>query len=213
VKTDSRRSERVSNITGQVTRADSLIGGGYDDNRLVTTAWTARYPDLTGKAVIVAGDSPAVIDVTRAFAANGAMIAIVSGNRDVVDQSLQAAEELGAAVMGMTTDPTSASAWQRLASHIEQRLGPIDVAVVVGPASMRRVVGAALLGDMAARARGVFIEVDDVVASVRLAAGVRHRALESAGVASGDLAALTLVSASDTIAASTLRLSFDQAAP
>jgi hypothetical protein len=171
--------------------------------------WTARYPDLTGKAVIVAGDSPAIVAVAHAFAMNGSLLAIVAGDRAIVDGAVSAAEEQGSAVMGMTTDPASASGWQRLASHIEQRLGPIDVAIALGEAATREVIGRALLPDMAARHRGVFVEVGDAVAAAPLAPGLRHRAVEAAGLTDADVAALSLAGATDAINAAALRFSVD----
>jgi hypothetical protein len=168
----------------------------------VTSSWTAQYPDLTGKAIVVAGDSRAIVAIVRSLAANAALVAIVAADRELVDESIQVAEALGASVVGMTADPSSPAVWERVAPHIEQRLGPIDVAVAAGPAVLREVVTAALLPDMAARHRGVVVEVDAIVAEATTTAGVRHRGIQTGaeGVTDDDLAALVLLCASDAVA-------------
>jgi NAD(P)-dependent dehydrogenase (short-subunit alcohol dehydrogenase family) len=167
----------------------------------VTSSWTARYPDLTGKAVVVAGDSGQIVEVVRALAANGALLAIVAENHAIVDSAVAVAEALEAAVLGMTADPASAAVWERVAPHIEQRLAPIDVAVALGAVSLRRAVTAALLPDMTARHRGVLIEVDTQVSGMQTPAGVRHRAIQTAQAgADADVAATVLLCASDSVA-------------
>jgi hypothetical protein len=180
---------------------------GTTDNPLVTSSWTARYPDLTGKAIVVAGDSRRVVEVVRGLAANAALLAIVAGDREIVDEAVQVAESLDAAVVGMTADPSSPDVWERVAPHIEQRLGPIDVAVAIGAAALRQTVAAALLPDMAARHRGVLVEVDATVSSVATTAGVRHRGIQTGpgnGIADADVAAAVLLCASDTVTAGSL---------
>lgn len=169
----------------------------------MTSSWTARYPDLTGKAIVVAGDSRQLIEVVRGLAANAALLAIVAADREIVDEAVQVAESLDATVVGMTADPTSPEVWARLAPHIEQRLGPIDAAVAIGAAALRQAVAAALLPDMAARHRGMLVEVDATVAPVAAAAGVRHRGIQtgSDGIADSDVAAMVLLCASDTVSA------------
>jgi hypothetical protein len=175
---------------------------GTTDNPFVTSSWTARYPDLTGKAIVVAGDSRRLIEVVRSLAANAALLAIVAADRDVVDEAVQVAESLDAVVVGMTADPASAEVWQRIAPHVEQRLGPIDVAVAIGDEALRQAVAAALLPDMAARSRGVLIDVDATVTAVAATAGVRHRGIQTGSeqVSDTDVAAAVLLCASDTIA-------------
>jgi hypothetical protein len=176
----------------------------------VTSGWTARYPDLTGKAVIVAADSRRLIEVARGLAANATLLAIVAPDRDIVDEAVQIAESLDAAVVGMTADPASDDVWVRIAPHIEQRLGPIDVAVAIGSAELRQTVAVALLPDMAARHRGVLVEVDATVAPLATADGVRHRGIQTGtddDLADADIAAAVLLCASDTIAAPALLIS------
>jgi hypothetical protein len=175
----------------------------------VTSNWTARYPDLTGKAIVLAGDSRRLVEVARGLAANAAMLAIVATDRDIVEEAVQIAESLDATVVGMTADPASAQVWERIAPHIEQRLGPIDVAVALGDLALRAAVSAALLPDMAARHRGVLVEVDAIVSPITASGGVRHRAILTGSpeaFADGDIAAAVLLCASDTISSGALRI-------
>jgi hypothetical protein len=172
----------------------------------VAPPWTARYADLTGKTAIVAGDDAAtVVEVVRALAANGALLAVV-GDRAVVDAAVEVAMGLDAQVFGMAADPASAAVWARIVPHIEQRLGPIDVVVAIGDAASRRVLADAVVGDMAARRRGVVVEVGpDPVGPQD--AGVRRR-----HVLGGDpdaIGAGVLLCASDAMPATTLRLDLD----
>jgi NAD(P)-dependent dehydrogenase (short-subunit alcohol dehydrogenase family) len=137
--------------------------------------------------------------VTRGLAANGALLAIVAPDRGVVEQSLEIAEQAGGAVFGITADPSSSVVWKRIASHIEQRLGPIDVVVSIATAPTRRVIANALLPDMAARRRGVLIEAGAKVPPRAMAPGVRHRSITGAEFSADDLAATVLMCASDTL--------------
>jgi hypothetical protein len=174
----------------------------------VTSSWTARYPDLTGKAVVIAADTVRVLEVVRGLAANGTLLAIVVEDRTVVDDAVQVAESLDAVVLGMAADPSNGDVWARLAPHIEQRLAPIDVAVAFGDPALRAAVTAALLPDMAARRRGVLVEVDQSVLPVVTPVGVRHRGIQcgSTGGDDSDVAAAVLLCASDTVAAASMRV-------
>ena len=165
----------------------------------MTSGWTPRFADLTGKAVVVAaGDGWPVADVVAGLAANGALIAVVSADRTQVDQ----------AVLRLAADPSSRAVWERVAAQVEQRLGPIDVAVAMGDDELRRVVRAALAPDMTARRRGVLIEIGTSVEVPDLAPGLRHRGIECDS-ADADLAATVLLCASDSVSSPvlTIRLS------
>jgi hypothetical protein len=168
----------------------------------VASSWTARYADLAGKAVIVAGDNAAtVVDVVRALAANGALIAVVAVDRAVVDA---AAAGLDAQVFAMAADPASEAVWARIVPHVEQRLGPIDVVVTIsGAAADRAVVAAAVARDMAARRRGVVIEVGPDPAGPGWD-GVRRRHI--VGGTAESVAAAVLLCASDAMPTSSLRI-------
>jgi NAD(P)-dependent dehydrogenase (short-subunit alcohol dehydrogenase family) len=189
-------------------------GNRTTDNRLVTSGWSARYPDLVGKVVVVTGESTVLFEVTVMLVANGAMPAVVAPDRSIVDEATSVADASGRAVLGMTVDPSQPATWDRIAAHIEQRLGPIDVVVVIGPEPTRRVVVDALLPDMAARGRGVIVEAGAAVAQRSLPDGVRHRAIQgTADVAASDLAQVALLCASDTLAAPELLVVLGQPLP
>jgi hypothetical protein len=152
--------------------------------------------------VIVAGDPGGIlIDVVRALAANGALIAVVATDRGVVDAATAGLDAQGFA---MAADPMSETVWARIVPHVEQRLGPIDVVVTIGTtATDRAVVAAAVVGDMAARRRGVVIEVGPDPPGPTWD-GVRRRHI--VGGAAEAVAAAVLLCASDAMPASALRV-------
>jgi hypothetical protein len=172
----------------------------------VTSSWTARYPDLTGKAVVVAGDSPLIEAVVRALASNNMLLAVVAPDREIIDRALAITDALGVAAFGMTADPASPPVWERIGQHIEQRLGPIDVVIAIAAEPTRRVVAAALVPDMTRRGHGVLIEVADDAATIAVGGGVRHRAIAVSSPAPDDVAALVVFCASDTVSAPTLSI-------
>jgi hypothetical protein len=172
----------------------------------VAPAWTARYADLTGKAAIVTGDdATTVVEVVRALAANGGLVAVVA-DRAAVDSAVAVAMGLDAQVFGMAADPADESAWARIVPHVEQRLGPIDIVVAIGEPDARAVLANAVVGDMAARRRGIVVEVGpDPV-------GPQHGGVRRRHVIGGEpdaIAAAVLLCASDAMPAVTLRLDLD----
>jgi hypothetical protein len=168
------------------------------------------YPDLVGKAVILAGDGGVLSALTAGFANNGALPAIVSPTRAVVDEAVGRAADHRVSAFGIHADPGVPDVWRRAGAQIEQRLGPIDIVVAVGGAAMRSVAGAALLPDMAARHRGRFVEIDERVDLPLPLPGVGLRAIETgsdhAHTASDDIVTLALLCASDTIAVARLTI-------
>jgi hypothetical protein len=142
------------------------------DNHLVTR--DVQFPDLTGKAAVVAGGGPALVAIVADLAANHCLVAIVSADRDVVGAATASAEAVGVPVLGMTADPAADATWDRITQHIEQRLGPIDIAVAVGSAAVHHALRRALARDMTARHRGVLIAVGSDDAAAELGSGVRH---------------------------------------
>jgi hypothetical protein len=149
--------------------------------------------------MIVVGQSSDLLEITQALANNGVLLAVVAPDRALVEAAVALAEAAEAVVFGITADPSSATIWKRIASHIEQRLGPIDAVVAIATAPARRVIAHALLPDMAARQRGVLIEAGAKVATRATAPGVRHRAITGGDFAASDLAAAVLMCASDTL--------------
>jgi hypothetical protein len=163
----------------------------------------ARYADLTGKAAIVAGDDVAtVVEVVRALAANGALIAVVAA-REVVDSAVGVATGLDAQVVGMAAGMADRSAWARIVPHVEQRLGPIDIVVAIGDPGDREVLADAVVADMAARRRGVVVEVG------REPVGAQRDGVRRRHVLGGEpeaIGAAVLLCASDSMPATTVRL-------
>lgn len=133
-----------------------------------------RYPELAGKVALVAGtDARTVLDVVRALARNRMPVAAVAPDRVAMTTAAAEWTHGDASVIAVTGDPADPQLWHRVAPHAEQRLGPIDVLVLAGEPAMHDLVVAALLPDMAARARGVIIEVG-AGAGRDLPAGVQH---------------------------------------
>jgi hypothetical protein len=165
----------------------------------MTSGPTPQYADLAGKAGVVAGLGEALVEVVNGLAANGVHVAVVSPDRAVVTDAVAAAEAHGLPVMGMTTDPSSGAVWGRITQHIEQRLGPIDIAVAIGPEELRETVRTALLGDMTARGRGVVVEVDVDPQPMTLGPGVRHRAIRSDNAIATEVAHSVLYCVTDVV--------------
>jgi hypothetical protein len=181
------------------------------------TTLAGHYPDLAGKTAVVAGASRCTPAVVEALAANGVLVAVVAPDRSLVDECLAAVAGHGAAVLGVTSDPGSAQTWSRIRPHVEQRLGPIDVAVALGDAVMRTAVRQALEADMTARRRGVVIEVaggGEAAASEATdgsprADHVRYRLVVTAlpeAVDSRDVATIVVAGASDAVTAAAVRI-------
>jgi NAD(P)-dependent dehydrogenase (short-subunit alcohol dehydrogenase family) len=163
--------------------------------------------------MVIAVESGDAAEICAALAGNGAILAVVSADRSTVDRDVAVAEAAGAVVIGFTADASDPAAWQRIAPHVEQRLGPIDVAVAIGSEPARRVVADALATDMAARSRGVIIEIGATVTTWAAPPGVRHRSiLVDDGVPLRDVASSVLLCASDTIRSSSLTVTLGQSA-
>jgi hypothetical protein len=107
-------------------------------------------------------------------------IAVVTADRTVASAAASIYDSTGVGIVAVTADPADPAVWQRVGPHAEQRLGPIDVVVLAGPAAVRDLVVATLLPDMSARKRGVIIEIAADATDRRLADGVRHYALTDA---------------------------------
>jgi len=151
-----------------------------------------RYADLRGKAAIVAGEGDLVVEVVGRLAAHGCLLAVVAADRGTTTRATEAAESQSAAVFGITADPADAATWDRVIQHIEQRLGPIDIAVAVCSTAVHDVLRAALTHDMAARRRGVLICVGAEATADPIGTGVRHVVLAT------DDAAAVVRAASDS---------------
>ncbi|MGN6473021.1 MAG: SDR family NAD(P)-dependent oxidoreductase [Mycobacteriales bacterium] len=177
---------------------------------MTSGVWRARYPDLAGKVALVTGDFRGLVDIVTELAANGVPMCVVAGDRSVVNTALTAAESSTGGVVGITAPPAEADTWQRVLPHAEQRLGPIDILVAAGSAPTReRVIGAAL-PDMAARRRGVIVEVGGDVPEAVSLPGVRRRSVvPGATTSTADVAAAVVMCASDVLAAAVAKLQLD----
>lgn len=162
--------------------------------------WMARYPDLAGKVALVTGDHPGVVAIAATLAANGAPLGVITSERATVDAALAAAESTNA--MGVVGDPGDPATWERVVPHAEQRLGPLDIVVAFDSPAQRQAVISATLPDMAARRRGVVIEVGAEVGSVVTHDGVRRRFVQTDGDSTAaDIAAAVALCASDVLVA------------
>lgn len=165
-------------------------------------AWHGTYPDLAGKVAVVAGASSVLRESMRELGRNGVLCALVADDRDLVTAATDDADRLGIGSFGIVADAGNRDTWLRVRPHIEQRLGPIDIAVVIAPEAIRLLILSALIPDMAARRRGVLIECGSDVKRLDVPTGLRHREITAgAGTMTSNLAAAVAFSASDTLTA------------
>jgi hypothetical protein len=114
-------------------------------------------PQLLGRVIVVAGDEPTLTDFATATVAAGALVAVVS---QVLDPATPATVRFRA-------DARDGGAWDRLAMHIEQHLGPVDG--VVTDAASRDAIDAVFAADLNRRGHGHVVTVaagDDIHAIV-----------------------------------------------
>ncbi len=196
--------EGVKDVAGCFTHARNRT---TEDALVTSGVWQARYPDLAGKVAVVTGDFGGLVALVTALAANDAPICVVADDRGVVDAALAAAAASAGAAMGITASPSEPGTWQRVVAHAEQRLGPIDVLIAAGSVPARSPVIDAVLPDMAARGRGVVVEVSEDATSAGAVAGVRRRSIvvDDQAVAA-DVAAAVALCASDVLTASTVTI-------
>jgi len=103
--------------------------------------------DLDGWVVVVAGEDSVLADAARATLDAGAAVGVVSTGLD---------EQTPASVR-FHADPGDQGAWERIAMHIEQHLGPVDG--VVTDASSYRVVADVFDVDLSRRRRTAVVVV------------------------------------------------------
>lgn len=97
-----------------------------------------------GRVVVVAGDSAALADVAAQLVEAGAFVAVVS---TVV--------QVPAAHVAFRAEPADAEVWQRVAPHVEQRLGPVDA--VVTDQQLQPLVEGVFGADLRRRGRGAVV--------------------------------------------------------
>lgn len=121
---------------------------------------------LAGIVVVVAADDARLVQAATALLHSGALVGIVTANDAAVTAlaDLPGGGNVGVP-MAFHAEPSEDASLGRIAPHLEQRLGPVDV-VVADPASLAsasRVFGP----DLARRGHGdVVLLDDDVVSSV-----------------------------------------------
>lgn len=96
---------------------------------------------LLGRVVVVAGSHPTFPDLVAKLVDAGAFVAFVSttGGGPV-------------AHAGFKTDPADPVVWERVAPHVEQRLGPVDL--VVGDAHTGQLLESVFRPDLVRRGHG-----------------------------------------------------------
>jgi hypothetical protein len=97
---------------------------------------------LLGRVVVVAGSDPHLADAADLALAGGALVAVIS--RSLRDET--------SATVRFNADPCDPDAWERIAMHVEQHLGPVDGVITDDPS--RSVVEAVFGPDLARRRHG-----------------------------------------------------------
>ncbi|MFD4654519.1 SDR family NAD(P)-dependent oxidoreductase [Kitasatospora sp. NPDC058444] len=88
----------------------------------------ARYPDLDGRVVVIAGGSRGIgAETARAFARQGAAVAVLGRDEAALTAVAGELRAEGARAFGLVADCTDATALGSAAARIEQDLGPVDV--------------------------------------------------------------------------------------
>lgn len=95
---------------------------------------------LRGKNVLITGGSKGIgLACARAFAAEGARVAISSRGRDNLDAAARAIKANGHELVTAVADLVDANAAIAMAAEVERRLGPIDILVNSAGAARRTV--------------------------------------------------------------------------
>jgi hypothetical protein len=100
---------------------------------------------MIGRVVVVAGEDTSLAGVAAAAVEAGASVAVVS--RTLPDDV--------AATVRFRADPGDRAAWERVAMHVEQHLGPVDG--VVGDRAHADVLAAVFAADLARRGHGAVV--------------------------------------------------------
>ncbi|MFG2818612.1 SDR family NAD(P)-dependent oxidoreductase [Kitasatospora sp. NPDC048365] len=87
-----------------------------------------RYPDLAGQVVVITGGSRGIgAETARAFARQGAAVAVLGRDTAALDAVADQLREAGAKALAVTADCTDADALARAAAAVAERLGPVEV--------------------------------------------------------------------------------------
>ncbi|MBI2225895.1 MAG: SDR family NAD(P)-dependent oxidoreductase, partial [Betaproteobacteria bacterium] len=86
--------------------------------------------NLEGKVVLITGGSKGLgLACARAFAGEGAKVAIASRSQENLDKALAALRKDGFDVVAIRADLAQAPEAKALVARTEQQLGPVDVLV------------------------------------------------------------------------------------
>src|SRR2546430_2440502 len=87
-----------------------------------------RYSDLAGKVVVVTGGSRGLgAETARAFAAQGAKVAVVGRDSTALDEVVAGIRKEGGTAIGVVADVTELAALEGVRQATEAELGPVDV--------------------------------------------------------------------------------------
>ena len=93
---------------------------------------------LAGKVVLITGGSKGIgLACARAFAREGAKVAIASRGQENLDGALEALRKEGISALAIRGDLTRAKDAQRMAAITEEKLGPVDVLINSAGAARR----------------------------------------------------------------------------
>jgi 3-oxoacyl-[acyl-carrier protein] reductase len=88
------------------------------------------YPDLAGKVAVVTGGSRGIGAATcRMLGANRVKVGVVARSRPAIDALVGELRDSGAEAIGISADCGDEAQLARMRAHVEDELGPIDIAL------------------------------------------------------------------------------------
>jgi NAD(P)-dependent dehydrogenase (short-subunit alcohol dehydrogenase family) len=123
------------------------MGVGADSAPVTKTP--LPHSRMQGRVVVVAGHATGLAGLATSLVEAGALVAYVAPT-----------DALPVAQASVRADPADPSVWERIAPHVEQRLGPVDG--VVTDAASAATVQAVFGPDLVRRGHGAVLVVDDL---------------------------------------------------